>query len=90
MEPEQTNRRKKQWLLILLCCLAYSFAYAGRYSYNANIAPIMEFYGVTRAEAGLVSTFFFFAYGVGQLVNAVLCKLPPDCRNIVHPIDARQ
>ena len=83
MEPEQTNRRKKQWLLILLCCLAYSFAYAGRYSYNANIAPIMEFYGVTRAEAGLVSTFFFFAYGVGQFVHAVFCKLYP--KRIVIP-----
>ena len=74
MEPEQTNRRKKQWLLILLCCLAYSFAYAGRYSYNANIAPIMEFYGVTRADAGMVSTFFFFAYGVFQLLHAIFCK----------------
>ena len=69
--------RKKQWLLILLCCLAYSFAYAGRYSYNANIAPIMEFYGVSRAEAGLVSTFFFFAYGAGQFFHAVFCKFYP-------------
>ena len=83
MEPEQSNRRKKQWLLIVLCGLAYSFAYAGRYSYNANIAPIMEFYGVTRAEAGLVSTFFFFAYGVGQFVHAVFCKLYP--KRIVIP-----
>ena len=77
MEPEQPNRRKKQWLLIILCCLAYSCAYAGRYSYNANIAPIMAFYNVTRADAGLVSTFFFFAYGVGQLFHAVFCKFYP-------------
>lgn len=70
----EPNRLKKQKILILLCCLVYSFAYVGRYSYNANIAPIMDFYGVTRADAGLVSTFFFFAYGVGQLVNAVLCR----------------
>ena len=74
METEQSNHLRKQKLLILLCCLVYSFAYAGRYSYNANIAPIMDFYGVTRAEAGTVSTFFFFAYGAGQLANAVLCK----------------
>ena len=74
MEPEQPNHLKKQKLLILLCCLAYSFAYAGRYSYNANIAPIMEFYQVSRADAGLVSTCFFFAYGAGQLVNAALCR----------------
>ena len=66
--------RKKQWLLIFLCCLAYSFAYASRYSYNANIAPMMDFYGVTRADAGMVSTFFFFAYGVFQLLHAIFCK----------------
>ena len=74
MEPEIHISRKKQGILIILCCLTYGFAYAGRYSYNANIAPIMDFYGVTRAEAGLVGTFFFFAYGVGQLLNAILCK----------------
>ena len=74
MEPEQHISRRKQGILILLCCLTYGFAYAGRYSYNANIAPIMDFYGVTRADAGLVGTFFFFAYGVGQLLNALFCK----------------
>ena len=61
-------------LFIVLCCLVYSFAYAGRYSYHANIAPVMNHYGVTHAEAGLVGTFFFFAYGGGQLLNAFLCK----------------
>lgn len=73
METEQA-RLKKQKILILLCCLAYSFAYAGRYSYNANITPIMDYYGVTRADAGLVSTFFFFAYGASQFVHAIFCK----------------
>ena len=68
---------KKQKLLILLCCLVYSFAYAGRYSYSANIGSIIDFYGITRAEAGVVSTFFFFSYGVGQLLNAFLCKFYP-------------
>ncbi len=74
MEPEQHISRRKQGILILLCCMAYAFAYVGRYSYNANIAPVMDFYGVSKAEAGLVGTFFFFAYGVGQLLNAILCK----------------
>lgn len=74
MKTERSGHLKRQWLLIFLCCFAYSFAYAGRYSYNANIAPIMDFYGITRADAGLVGTFFFFAYGVGQFVNAVFCR----------------
>ena len=68
------RKSQKQMLLIVLCCLVYSFAYASSYSYNANIAPIMDFYGVSRAEAGLVSTFFFFAYGVFQLLHAIFCK----------------
>ncbi|MBQ3013794.1 MAG: MFS transporter, partial [Clostridia bacterium] len=68
---------KKQKLLILLCCMVYSLAYVGRYSYNANIGSIITYYGVTRADAGVVSTYFFFSYGVGQLVNAILCKRYP-------------
>lgn len=65
---------KKQKLLIALCWLVYASAYLGRYSYNANINPIMAHYSVNHAEAGLVTTFFFFAYGVGQIVNGVFCK----------------
>ena len=61
----------------LLCFLVYSFAYAGRYSYSANIAPIIDFYGVNKETAGLVNTFFFISYGVGQLLNAFLCKIYP-------------
>ena len=73
-DPEQKRSERRQMLFIVLCCLVYSFAYAGRYSYNANIAPVMSHYGVTHAEAGLVGTFFFFAYGGGQLLNAFICR----------------
>lgn len=64
-------------ILIIIGCLVYSFAYTGRYSYNANISPIMAFYSVTRAEASLAGTCFFFAYGVGQLNHAIFCKYYP-------------
>ena len=77
MKLSSLNSIKKQKMLILLCCLVYSFAYAGRYSYSANIGSIIDFYRVTRAEAGVVSTFFFLSYGVGQLLNAFLCKFYP-------------
>ena len=73
-DPEQKKSERRQTVFIILCCLVYSFAYAGRYSYSANIAPVMNHYGVTHAEAGLVGTFFFFAYGGGQLLNGILCK----------------
>ena len=71
------THQKKQNLLILLCFLAYTLAYVGRYSYNANITLMIEHYGVTKADTGMVSTFFFFAYGAAQLLNAIFCKFYP-------------
>lgn len=77
MSAKQLTLKRKQQILIVIACLVYSFAYTGRYSYNANIAPIMAFYNVTRAEAGLTGTFFFFAYGAGQLIHAIFCRFYP-------------
>lgn len=34
----------------------------------------MSFYSVSHADAGLVSTCLFFAYGVGQFINGFFCK----------------
>lgn len=66
--------RSKSFYLILLCWLVYTCSYIGKLSYNANTLPIMEYYSVTKADAGLVATFFFFAYGIGQVVNGLFCK----------------
>ncbi|MBP5245343.1 MAG: MFS transporter [Clostridia bacterium] len=66
------EKRISQNTIIILCWLIYSMAYLGRYSYNANITLIIDSYGVTKAQAGLVATFFFFAYGVGQVINGIL------------------
>lgn len=60
--------------LILLCWLVYTCTYVGKLSYNANLSRIGEAFGVSYADAGLVSTCFFFAYGAGQVVNGLLCK----------------
>ena len=77
METLDSNRLKKQKVLIVLCCLVYGFAYASRYSYSANIGPIIDYYSTTREAAGSVSTFFFISYGLGQLLNAFFCKYYP-------------
>ncbi|MBQ8283475.1 MAG: MFS transporter [Clostridia bacterium] len=70
--------RKRTWTksswLIALCWLAYTCSYIGKLSYSANINQIEKVYGISHSEAGLVSTFFFFAYGAGQIVNGLLCK----------------
>ncbi|MBQ6999043.1 MAG: MFS transporter [Clostridia bacterium] len=43
-------------------------------NYSANITQIIDFYGITKTQAGTVPTFFFFAYGIGQVFNGVFCK----------------
>ena len=52
----------------------YTTSYLGKVNYSANITQIIDFYGVTKAQAGTVPTFFFFAYGIGQVFNGVFCK----------------
>ncbi len=69
----KTNKRKV-YLLIALCWLVYTCSYIGKLSYNANIVQIGPAFGVTKNECGMVSSFFFFAYGIGQVVNGFLCK----------------
>ncbi|MCR5694277.1 MAG: MFS transporter [Clostridia bacterium] len=71
---EQPGSSSSQNRLIVLCWLVYTVSYLGRYSFSSNITNIMDFFGVSHAEAGLVTTFFFFAYGAGQFVNGLLCK----------------
>ena len=71
----QNKKSKSQaLLLIFLGWLVYSTSYLGKVNYSANITQIIDFYGVTKAQAGIVPTFFFFAYGIGQVVNGLLCK----------------
>ena len=65
---------KKSNFLIFLCWAAYTFAYVARLNYNASMVEILSQLGTTKEEAGTVSSFFFFAYGVGQLVNGLLSK----------------
>ncbi|MBQ8882424.1 MAG: MFS transporter, partial [Clostridia bacterium] len=69
------DKRKRQSLLIELCWVVYVLSYVARYSYNANINPIITDYGI--GEKSIVSTpqtLFFFAYGIGQVVNGFMCK----------------
>ena len=69
------NRSKKSYVLIIaLCWLAYTVAYMGRLNFNAYIEPIRDCLGASKAELGLVSSFFFFSYGAGQLFHGILQK----------------
>lgn len=61
-------------LLITLGWVIYTVSYLGKVNYSANITQIIDFYGVTKSEAGIAPTLFFFAYGIGQVVNGFLCR----------------
>lgn len=65
---------KKSNYLIFLCWAAYTVAYVGRLNYNASMVEILSQMGTTKEAAGTVSSFFFFAYGAGQLINGLLSK----------------
>ena len=66
--------RKNATFLILLSCLTYSTAYIGRLCYGANLSLIRGEFGVDKAIAGTVSSFYFFSYAAGQLINAFIAK----------------
>lgn len=65
---------KKSNFLIFLCWAAYTAAYVARLNYNASMVEILSQLGTTKEAAGTVSSFFFFAYGAGQLINGLLSK----------------
>lgn len=70
----KTREEKIDFLLPIICALMYVSSYLGRHSYNSNITQIVESLGVSYTETGLVSTFFFFAYGAGQFLHGILCS----------------
>ncbi len=72
MEIKSNNKKENR--IIFICWLAYTAAYIGRLNFNASIVSIVSDLGVDNKTAGLVSSFFFFAYGAGQLINGILSK----------------
>lgn len=65
--------KKRQYLLICICWLAYTIAQLGRYSYGSNVTLIMDRFAVEHADASLPATLFFFAYGIGQICVGIFC-----------------
>ena len=75
-EKKQSKREYRSAMaLIALCWLVYSSSYIGRINYNANIIRIQDYFSIdNNSEMGIVTTMFFFAYGIGQVVNGIWCK----------------
>ncbi len=68
------DKKSGAGLLIFLGWLMYATSYLGKVNYSANITQIIDFYQVSKPDAGMPPTFFFFAYGIGQVVNGILCR----------------
>lgn len=60
--------------LILLAWLVYTTSCMTKLNYAANITQMLDYYSIAKTDAGLVSSLFAFAYGIGQFVNGFLCK----------------
>ena len=60
--------------LIYIVTLMYTSVYLAKLNYGALTVEIIKEMGCTKSDAGMVGSFFFFAYGVGQVVNGFLAK----------------
>ena len=68
------NNKREANRIIILCWAAYTVAYIGRLNLNAYIEPMRDQLGFSKTELGLVSSFFFISYGLGQLVHGILSR----------------
>jgi OPA family glycerol-3-phosphate transporter-like MFS transporter len=66
--------KKHASLLIFGCWLVYTAAYVGRLDYSASMVKIISELGINNDQGGLVYSCFALTYGIGQLVNGLLCK----------------
>ena len=65
--------RKQTGFLIFLCWLAYMSAYIGRLNYSASLIRIVSELGISRAQGGIVASFFFFVvFGVVRRLDVSL------------------
>ena len=64
----------KQNKLIYVISIMYASVYLAKLNYGALAVEIIKEMGCSKSAAGLVGSFFFFSYGVGQVVNGFLAK----------------
>ena len=60
-------------MLLFMCWLIYSMSYLGKVNFNATKPLIIDYFGVTKDVAGMVGTFFFFAYAIGMVLTELYC-----------------
>ncbi|WP_312372772.1 MFS transporter [Lachnoclostridium sp.] len=58
--------------LFFLCWLVYCTSYLGRLNYSAAMTVMIKENVLDSSQAGFISMLYFFAYGIGQMVNGFL------------------
>lgn len=69
MEKHNQLTGRNARTFMLLCAMVYFTSYLTRTNYTAVILELTGALGITKSEAGLISTIAFFTYGAGQLVS---------------------
>lgn len=72
MENQNQLTGKHARAFMLLCAMVYFTSYLTRTNYTAVILELTGALGITKSEAGLISTIAFFTYGAGQLVSGFI------------------
>lgn len=59
-------------MLFWLCWMVYCISYIGRLNYSSAMMLMISDHLLTSSQAGFISMIYFFAYGIGQLINGIL------------------
>ncbi len=62
-------KSRKNRILLLLCFLAYTISYVGKYSYSTNIQNVINDFQISKAQAGYATSAFFFAMAADNLLT---------------------
>lgn len=85
--PEQYKTFKKNaWKALLGFSVLYCFLYCGRLNLSSAMPLMMEEEGWTAAQLGILSSVFFWTYGIGHLFNGRLGEIVGVNRFIVGSV----
>lgn len=66
------NDKHMAFVLFALCWAAYFTSYIGRLNYSSAMPEMLRLSVLDKSQAGFISMAYFFAYGIGQLINGFL------------------
>lgn len=64
--------QKDMRMLFFLCWVVYCTSYIGRLNYSSAMSVMIAGQVIDASEGGFISMMYFFAYGVGQMINGFL------------------